>query len=214
MATKKTHYAVKIGRNIGIYKTWAECEMQVIGFPNAKYKGFTSIEEAKEYMNQGSLCDGKKDVECLEQMKLDIFADEKADVVAYVDGSYDVERKMYSYGAVIFHGGDEFHLFKAFDDKENAKLRNVAGEVEGAKTAMKYCIEKNIETLDLYFDYQGIRAWCLGEWKTNIDFTKEYKEMYDGIKDKLTVRFHKVLAHSGDKYNELADRLAKEALGK
>ena len=39
--------------------------------------------------------------------------------------------------------------------------------------------------------------------------TKEYKKFYDSIKDKLNIKFVKVKAHSGDKYNEEADRLAK-----
>jgi len=41
-----------------------------------------------------------------------------------------------------------------------------------------------------------------------------YKAYYDSIKDKLRVIFKKVLAHSGNEYNEEADRLAKEALHK
>lgn len=43
--------------------------------------------------------------------------------------------------------------------------------------------------------------------------TKAYKAFYDGIKDKLHVRFIKVKGHSNDKYNDMADMLAKEALG-
>ena len=33
------------------------------------------------------------------------------------------------------------------------------------------------------------------------------------MKDKLHVRFIKVKGHSNDKYNDMADMLAKEALG-
>ena len=38
-----------------------------------------------------------------------------------------------------------------------------------------------------------------------------YKKFYDEIKDKLEVKFIKVEAHTGVKYNELVDKLAKEA---
>ncbi len=38
--------------------------------------------------------------------------------------------------------------------------------------------------------------------------------MIDEKKDKVEVHFHKVEAHTGDKYNEMADKLAKEALVK
>ena len=50
-------------------------------------------------------------------------------------------------------------------------------------------------------------------WKTNKSGTIAYKEYFDSIKDSVNVRFHKVKGHSGDKYNDMADELAKEALG-
>ena len=77
---------------------------------------------------------------------------------------------------------------------------------------MSYCLEQGIKELDLYFDYEGIRAWCTGEWKTNKEGTKAYKAFYDEASEKLKVNFIKVKSHSGDKYNDLADKLAKQAL--
>ena len=92
-------------------------------------------------------------------------------------------------------------------------MRNVAGEIEAAKIAMNYCIDNNINNLILYFDYEGIEKWCLGLWKTNKEGTTKYKKFYDNIKDKLNVEFVKVKAHSGNKYNDEADKLAKKAIG-
>ena len=40
-----------------------------------------------------------------------------------------------------------------------------------------------------------------------------YKQFYDEIKKSVKVSFNKVKGHSGDKYNDVADRLAKDALG-
>ena len=67
--------------------------------------------------------------------------------------------------------------------------------------------------LDLYYDYEGIEKWCTGEWKTNKRGTIDYKEYYNSVKDVLDVRFIKVKGHSGDKYNDMADSLAKAAAG-
>lgn len=47
---KKNFYAVRVGRNIGIFNTWAECEAQVKGFAGAEYKGFAVREDAETYM--------------------------------------------------------------------------------------------------------------------------------------------------------------------
>lgn len=137
----------------------------------------------------------------------------QSEAVAYVDGSYNITTKEYSYGAVIFHQGKEEHFSEKFDNQEMASMRNVAGEIEGSMCAMRYCVEHGIKSIDIYFDYQGIASWCLGEWKTNKEGTIAYKRYYDEIKSKVLVNFVKVKGHSGDKYNDLADSLAKAAVG-
>ena len=49
---KKKFYAVKNGHNPGIYLTWPECQEQTKGFPNAKFKGFATLEEAETYFKR------------------------------------------------------------------------------------------------------------------------------------------------------------------
>lgn len=49
MAGKKV-YAVRRGRQTGLFNTWAECEKQVAGFPGARFKGFTSAAEAMAWL--------------------------------------------------------------------------------------------------------------------------------------------------------------------
>jgi len=40
MKRKNSYYVVWAGYNPGIYGSWEECQQQIKGFPNAKYKGF------------------------------------------------------------------------------------------------------------------------------------------------------------------------------
>ena len=47
-------YAVRVGKKPGIYKTWKECEMQVKSFSGAKYKKFTTLEDAEHFVNTNS----------------------------------------------------------------------------------------------------------------------------------------------------------------
>ena len=47
---QKYFYAVKNGRNIGIYTTWDECKEQVDKFPNPIYKKFKTYDEADIYI--------------------------------------------------------------------------------------------------------------------------------------------------------------------
>lgn len=195
MATK--YYAVKAGKKTGIFLNWEECKEQVNGFSGASYKSFTSKEEAENFLNSGI----KKTVP------------DKSGVIAYVDGSYHMHTKEFSYGMVILKDGKEYCFSEKFEDPELALMRNVAGEIMGAKAAMEYALQQGIKSLIIYHDYEGIAKWCLNEWKTNKEGTKKYKEFYDSIKDKIQIQFVKVKGHSNDKYNDMADRLAKDALG-
>ncbi len=166
-----------------------------MGFSNAEFKGFMSLADAENYMNNLS--------------KSTISASE---ATAYVDGSYSNELKMFSYGAVIFHNNDKKEFSKAFSDPELIDMRNVAGEIKGSEFVMQYCIDNNIKSVDIYYDYAGIEKWCSGEWKANKTGTMNYAKFYSSISDRLHINFIKVKGHSGDEYNDLADSLAKSAL--
>ncbi|MED6136757.1 hypothetical protein PIB30_058823 [Stylosanthes scabra] len=51
---KYTHYAVRVGRILGIYEMWEEAEQQVKRFSMAQFKGFKSLDEAVAYMQKGA----------------------------------------------------------------------------------------------------------------------------------------------------------------
>lgn len=47
---KKKIYAVKKGKQAGLFYSWDECKESVRGYPGAEYKGFETEEEAKNYL--------------------------------------------------------------------------------------------------------------------------------------------------------------------
>jgi ribonuclease HI len=195
-------YAVKQGRETGIFNSWSECQQAVKGYSGAEYKSFNDIEKAKKYLNNGYFENKVKEIN---QLKAD-------EMIAYVDGSYDSQVNYYSYGAICFYG-DEKRLFSDRGRKEELlKMRNVGGEIKAAQVAMNAAIKNKLTKLYLHYDYEGIEKWCTGDWKANKTATRKYKEYFNSIKDKLEVEFIKVKAHSGEKYNEEVDVLAKEAL--
>ncbi|MBS5786267.1 MAG: ribonuclease H family protein [Clostridioides difficile] len=197
MSNKKV-YAVRSGRKTGIFNSWDECKEQVSGYKGAEYKSFKTIEEAKDYINGTNNKNFEIDDNTVE---------------AYVDGSYEHSIKLYGSGVVILKGEDVIKTLSVKgNDKDLVDMRNVAGEIEASKLAMNYCLENGIKNLILYFDYEGIEKWCTGAWKTNKEGTINYKRYYDRIKDSLNVKFVKVKAHSGNKYNDEADRLAKQSI--
>lgn len=223
MATK--FYGVKKGRIPGVYTTWKDCQAQVIGFSGAIYKGFLSKEEAndfvKDVVNENKEKTGSEKVQNKEKISTEIYPtissileEPNEDVaVAYVDGSYNNRTKEFSYGAVIAYNGKEYHYSDKMDDEELSAMRNVAGEIKGAEFAMQFAKENNCKKLYIYHDYEGISRWCLGEWKANKLGTKAYQEFYNCIRKTVEIIFVKVKGHSNDTYNDLADELAKKALG-
>ena len=77
---------------------------------------------------------------------------------------------------------------------------------------MWYSVDKKISEITLFYDYQGIESWVTGKWKTNLDYTKNYKEFADKVSTRVKVNFVKVKAHTGVELNERVDKLAKEAI--
>lgn len=200
---KQKFYAVKNGHKIGVFDTWEECKASVDGFSGAEYKSFKTREEALAFV---------KGEEFVTEQKAALVG-HPDEATAYVDGSFNPATGAFACGVVMLVDGKEITFNQAYTDAELAKMRNVAGEICGSILAMRYCIKNKINTLHLYYDYEGIEKWCMGVWKTNKPGTLRYKEFYNSTKDKLTVKFHKVKGHSGDKYNDMADALAKEAAG-
>ncbi|MBE6014880.1 MAG: reverse transcriptase-like protein [Lachnospiraceae bacterium] len=201
MANK--YYAVKKGLTPGVYDSWEECKAQVEGFSGATYKSFKTMDEAMAYLG---------DVEAAKQPD-DYLSLPKDEAVAYVDGSFNAETGEFAYGAVIFHNGRQINLSAKSGDDSLASMRNVAGEIKGSEAAIRYAADNDIKKITIFHDYEGIAKWPTGEWKTNKEGTASYKAFYDAHKGILDIRFVKVKGHSGDKYNDLADSLAKKALG-
>ncbi len=51
-SNKSKYYVVWVGQKPGIYRSWSECQAQVVGYPNAKYKSFKTQKEATEAFSQ------------------------------------------------------------------------------------------------------------------------------------------------------------------
>lgn len=205
MAAKK-YYAVKAGRQTGLFTSWTDCKAQVEGYSGAIYKSFPTVQEAQQYLW------GSQEQQQMQPEDVTQLAD--YEMIAYVDGSYHSGKRMFAYGAVIFYQGAEYHLKGSDDDSELVEMRNVAGEIRGAEQAMAFALEHQAQILHIYHDYEGIARWCTGEWQAKKIGTQQYRQTYQQTKQQgVKIHFHKVKGHSGNQYNELADRLAKAALG-
>ena len=234
----KKYYAVRTGRKTGVFLTWAECQKQVTGFSGAEFKSFPTMEDAQAFAGAnvcaGEMSDIGKNSALGESLGMDVKSGPKestdcgksndmlaesnsgaasTDVIAYVDGSYRADTGEFSYGMVILQDGQEQCFCQKMTDKELALMHNVAGEIKGSEAAMQYAVDHNIPEITIYHDYEGIAKWCTGAWKATKPGTIAYQAFYREAVKKVKVHFVKVKGHSNDKYNDMADQLAKKALG-
>lgn len=52
MKQKQKVYAVRVGRQVGIFDNWDDCRASVNGFSQAEYKSFYDIADAFAYMDE------------------------------------------------------------------------------------------------------------------------------------------------------------------
>ncbi|MDO4788663.1 MAG: ribonuclease H family protein [Johnsonella sp.] len=213
---KSKYYAVRMGRSPGIYKSWEEAKKQVERFAGAQYKSFPSEEEARAYMEAGGQ---KKEASGTEDFNAKVEAEIRAlredELIAFVDGSYTEEVEgspRYSFGAVLIGRDFRKELSGSYTNFDYLEARNVAGEIEGVKQSVLWAIEQRKKKLLIYYDYQGIESWAIGEWRTNKKLTREYAEFFKEKSKHISISFCHAKAHSGILYNERADELAKNAL--
>ena len=190
------YYAVKKGRKIGIFSTWEECESMVKGFKGALYKSFSSLEDAQNYLNE------------------QIPSFHEQGLIAYVDGSFNQKTGEYGYGCVLIDGQQVILKINGKGKHPDyVSMRNVAGEIAGAHQAICYAIEHQYPMICIYYDYEGTEKWANHTWMARRQGTQAYQTFIDESRQKIEIHVMKVLAHSGDLYNEMADLLAKKAVG-
>jgi ribonuclease HI len=79
-------YAVKEGFNTGIYSTWNECEKQVKGYKNPKFKKFNTYEEAENFNNG---------------LKKETIIEFDPITTIYCDGGFNKHTKPDGWGSVV-----------------------------------------------------------------------------------------------------------------
>lgn len=137
--------------------------------------------------------------------------------LAFTDGAYSQNNNKAGYGIVLFTCDGKETFDKVFrwstqSHKEIIKLHNVAAECEAVKFAVQKSIEKGIQRITVFYDYEGILKWLNKEWSANTNYTEEYVDIMTRYSKQIVMGFVKVKSHMGIIYNELADKIATNAL--
>lgn len=143
----------------------------------------------------------------------------------YVDGSYSTSEPGKVYGAFIGltdEGKPVNAVRYCSKDAELTAMRNVGGELmaaEGAIIGMATVISQQFSKDDthivkIYYDYKGIFEFVkpVNPWTPNKRQTRLYAQVVNRVRNdnpNIIFEFVKVKAHTGDKFNEMVDELAK-----
>ncbi|KGK89797.1 double-stranded DNA-binding protein [Desulfosporosinus sp. HMP52] len=202
---KKNYYSVKQGHKTGIFNNWPDCQASVKGYKGAVYKGFETKAEALEWLNNTISPNHKENT----SLDLPTSSINNVDYEVYTDGSF-VNGK-YSYGYAFVKDGEVVLESNGVgEDLEAAAMRNVAGEIAAVKHAVEKAKSLNVR-IRIFHDYSGISHWVTGDWQAKNKFTQAYVKFmreHQGLYE-----FKKVAGHSGDRFNDYVDQLAKKALG-
>jgi ribonuclease HI len=135
------------------------------------------------------------------------------DIEIYVDGSFQVEANAIGYGVVIVQNEQVVKelLGQPPTTEEPSLLESyqIAGEIYGVRAAIEWCQKNNVEKVTIAYDYTGLEMWATGEWQAKKPLSQEYVEFIQNCGVNIT--WQKVAAHTGQRWNERADILARQA---
>jgi len=142
-----------------------------------------------------------------ESSKTDSNTSAKAEYHIYVDGSF--LNDIVGYGAVVVKQDNMIEEFSgSIINPAIQEMHQVGGEIEAVKKAIKWCQENSINEVCIFYDYENLKKWATGENKANKVATQEYAEFIKNCG--INIQWNKVKSHSGDRWNNWADELAKK----
>ena len=210
---KARYYAVRAGRELGIYQTWPACQEQITGFPGAVFKGFRTLGEAQDFLGDGEAQPKRSAEEDGEQLP-DVGVD-SGRVVIYTDGACSGNPGPGGYGVVIKCRGDRRELSAGFAQTTNNRMELRA--CLAALEALTRRCDVTLYTDSRYVADAMTKGWVFG-WRNKGWRRKEgplanadlWKRLLD-LCARHDVTFEWVLGHAGNRENERCDELAVEA---
>lgn len=212
---KKKFYAVAVGRTKGVFTDWATTERQVKGFAGAKYKSFSTEQEALSWLTDPVYA--KKAGKTSTHKPAAEVRLEKDDIVVYTDGGSIHNPGPGGYGAVVEIHGTRREYSGGFRLTTNNRMEMKAAIValtELGETKQKIHLFSDSSYLVNGVQKGWARGWKARGWKksdgqeaVNIDLWQQLLDLLDS----LDVTLHWVKGHAGHELNERCDQLAVAA---
>lgn len=200
------YYAIKKGKGIEnkiLHAEWKEVQSLVQnGFKGAIYKGFTTLDAAQSY---------------LDSFGEDLDVENFKGILFYVDGSFSSKINNYGYGYVCVKENEVLSFdYGLGNNTAMIKEQQIGGELLGTMKALLYAKKQGFVDVLICHDYMGVANHAIGTWKADTENSKIYHNWFQNFKasnPNMKINFLHVKAHSGNDFNEIADGLAKQAVG-
>ncbi|WP_163560977.1 ribonuclease H family protein [Halomonas sp. NO4] len=213
-------YVVWEGREPGVYTTWTECERQVKGVSDAKFKSFASQAEAEAAFATGARPTGRAKPS---RQRAAPGKDRKrplVDVEIFCDGACEPNPGPAGSGLALYRGGTlsalHYGLYTPEGTNNTAELLALHEALKLAHKAIAAGESVRIRA-DSNYAIQCISTWAYG-WKKrgwrrangdpvkNPEIIASAHELFRTIADRVELAH--VRGHAGIEGNELADRMA------
>lgn len=226
------YYAVANGRKRGVFSSWAEAKQQVEDFPNARFKKFESAQDAHNFVKGGgSLILGQLGV----TMETPVSTVTQSSpfledtLVAFTDGAciHNGKRNAKASWAVVFPNHSKFTM-NGLCQGQQTNNRAEYTALNKAQELADQIDPLRKQKLIVYTDSQLLRdsitkwiaSWKKNGWKKSTGdpvLNRDLLEKIDAMQQQRRLDIHHVRAHTGrqdwmSKWNDTADRLAKDAL--
>lgn len=200
------YYAVRKGKNTGIFTTWDECNSNVTGFSGAEYKSFKTLNDAEIYMSVCKECK-EKPVQQLQQLQ-QFQPSTKKELQElpvnsfFVDGGCNSNTEGNAWGSVVFSNGSDllcnylplltdmrveykqlasecrYVIIVSFTDVTSQQNNGaeLLAMIAGLRIA-NYCYENNHPITHIFSDSQLIINYWSKQLKSNSNLS-ELKQQY------------------------------------
>jgi ribonuclease HI len=215
---KQKYYAVRKGRQAGIYLDWDTCKAQVEGFAGAQYKSFSTREDAAQYLaGQGPVASSRGPAAARESSAPAPIP--PGHVVIYADGACSGNPGRGGYGTVILYADQRRELSAGFRRTTNNRME-IMGCIAGLDS-----IEVPSD-ITVYSDSKYVvdaitkswaETWRSRDWNRKVDgelvpaSNPDLWERMLDLCDWHRVKFQWVRGHDGNVENERCDELARAA---
>lgn len=178
MSKAKKYYAVRVGRQTGVFDNWADCEAQVKGFKGAKFKSFASKSMAEHALKHGW------DIGSMPQTEPTPSSDVVQDYIKQsisVDAACSGNPGELEYQCVNTETGEQI-----FGSKRYPVGTNNLGEFLAIVDGLRYLHEMSDSVTPIYSDSVSALAWVRnGKVKTNLIRNADTEKLWQDIESAI-----------------------------